>query len=146
MLADRYVRQTTTLCSTNFKGTALCTAAANWPLQTSSKQITKQTEGACSKLVYSPAGPPRTETRETGRRETWPISLGSPEQQVHHLGRLAVLPAPPQLPPRHRRATGTGQLLLPLLAAARLRRQETREPPPALAPVAHVSTPALADS
>lgn len=67
------------------------------------------------------------------------ISLGSPEQQVHHLGRLAgaVVRAPAH------RAGGTGRLLLPLLAvpARRRRRPESREPPPALAPVAHIVRP-----
>ena len=69
-------------------------------------------------LVYSTAGP------SPGTRETRSsISLGSPEQQVHHLGRLAVaaavLGAPPQLPPGHPGAAGTRQLRLPLLAVAR---------------------------
>ncbi|XBH61774.1 hypothetical protein VPH35_116163 [Triticum aestivum] len=129
--------------STNFAYTA-----ANWPLQTKAvkKERGKLKEHAATSVQ---SGRSATAHGHAGSRPAGNladlISLGPPEQQVHHLGRLAVavadavLRAPPQLPPRRR--AGTGQVL-PLLAVARRRPQRRQPPPPALAPVvAHVVHP-----
>lgn len=105
----------------------------------------------CIGTVQSVRGGLQAEQNEQRRRESpavrWPLaaaSLGSPEQQVHHLGRLAVAvevvlaPAPRRR--RRRRRAGPRQPKL-LRGVARQGAQRGQLGPPAggsaLAPAAH---------
>lgn len=108
----------------------------------------------CIGTVQSVRGGLQAEQNEQRRRESpavrWPLaaaSLGSPEQQVHHLGRLAVAvevvlaPAPRRRRRRRRRRRAGPRQPKLLRGVARQRAQRGQLEPPAggsaLAPAAH---------
>jgi len=133
-------------CSKHHSGTCYLQKALSYGFQQFTPKQT--TSGSSTMIQYksgSPAGRSRSSRREhggaprelAGRAEQRGsiASLGSPEQQVHHLGRLAVVLAPcapprlllllPQLPPRrhpgvarHQRAPERRELRPPALPVA----------------------------